>query len=229
MNYDFKFSQDILIEYAGTIVGHLSNDLPDFSAFDPDLSQIKVDEMQAHIEWFLAEGGDESAVSTLADRTATMLAELQKCRRVYHQIRYWVMKSYPTQKAIQRKFGIGRFSKIVDNQSNMVLFMSALIQHIVDHRTTLEGSGAPAAILDEVATRANALRTANEAQEVMKGTRTVDTAERVSQLNELFQHTRDFNAAAEFVYFDDSAKRDLYRPPSNTDTADDMTEEEVVA
>lgn len=63
----------------------------------------------------------------------------------------------------------------------------------------------------------------------MKGTRTVDTAERVGQLNELFQHSRDFNAAAEFVYFDDPAKRDLYRPPSNADTADDMQEEATEA
>lgn len=229
MKNNFNFSQDVLMEYAGTLVGHLFTDLPDFTAFDPDLNQTKVDRMEEIISWFLSEGGDESAVSALADRTAILLAELKSCRRVYHQIRYWVMKSYPTQKAIQRKFGIGRFSKIVDNQSDMVLFMSSMSQHIVDHRSALEGSGAPAAILDEVAVRADALRKANEAQEVMKGTRTVDTAERVGQLNELFQHTRDFNAAAEFVYFDDSAKRDLYRPPSNNDTADDLTEEEVEA
>lgn len=165
MKYNFNFSQDVLVEYAGTLVGHLLTDLPDFTAFDPDLNQTKVDRMETIISWFLSEGGDESAVSTLADRTATLMAELKHCRKVYHQIRYWVMKSYPTQKAIQRKFGIGRFTKIVDNQSNMVLFMSSLSQHVADHRTVLEASGAPPAILDEVAVRADALRTANEAQE----------------------------------------------------------------
>ncbi|WP_436516340.1 hypothetical protein [Ekhidna sp. To15] len=74
-----------------------------------------------------------------------------------------------------------------------------------------------------------ALRIANESQEMMKGHRTVDTATHVEKLNALFQHTRDFNTAAEFVYYADAAKRDLYRPPSNNDTADDLTEEEAEA
>lgn len=229
MNYNFKFSQDVLVEYAGTTVGHLSNDLPDFTAFDPDLDQTKMDDMVAKIDWFLAEGGDEAVKGTLAERTATLLAEMTSSRRTYNHIRYWVMKTFPQQKAIQRKFGIGRIARIVDNQSEMVIFMGSLSQQVATHRAALEAAGAPAATLDEVAVRAEALRIANEAQEMMKGHRTVDTATRVETLNALFQHTRDFNTAAEFVYFDDPAKRDLYRPPSNTDTADEVEEEEIDA
>lgn len=228
MKYNFNFSQDVLVEYAGTMVSQLNTSLPDFTAFDPDLNTAKKDQMEAIIQWFLSEGGDESVVASLADLTAQVIAELKNCQRLYHQMRYWVMKVFPSNKAIQRKFGIGRFGKLVDNQSQMVLFMSAMVKHVAEHRATLEASGAPLAMLDEVAARAEALREANEAQEVKKGARTVVTSQRVSQLNELFLHTRHFNTAAEFVFFDDPAKRDLYRPPSNADTADDLQEELAV-
>lgn len=226
MNYNFNLTQDVLVQYAGTIVGHLSSDLADFTAFDGDLNQDKVDQMNAIIEWFLAEGGDQSVKSNLAERTAAVMAELTACRRLYNQLRYWVIKSFADNKTIQRTFGIGRISRIADNQSQMVLFMSALHQQVAKHRTALEDTGAPAALLDEVAVRAEALREANEAQEMMKGSRTVDTSNRVNQLNELFLHTRHFNTAAEYVYFDDPAKRDLYRPPSKTDSANVIPEVE---
>ena len=229
MRYDFNFSQDILVEYTGTVVGHLANDLPDFTAFDPDLNQAKVDEMDAHIDWFLTEGGDEASRGTLAERTAAVIAELNSSRRIYNQVRYWVMKAFRMHKPIQRQFGIGRISKIADNQSEMVVFMGSLSQQVEAHRIELEAAGAPGAVLDEVAVRAEALRIANEAQEMMKGHRTVDTSVRIAKLNVLFEHTRDFNTAAEFVYYDDSAKRDLYRPPSNTDTAEALEEEEAEA
>lgn len=226
MKYTFNFSQDVLIEYTGTMVGHLETDLSTFTAFDPDLNQAKKDRMESIISWFLKEGGDEDKVTTLLVLTSKVMDELASCRKLYHQMRYWVMKAFPNEKAMQRKFGIGRFAKIADNQTSMVLFISSMSQHVIDHRTELEAAGAPTALLDEVAVRAEALRLANEAQEVMKGNRTVDTSERITQLNELFQHTRDFNTAAEFVFYADTTKRDLYRPPSNTNAAEEIEDDD---
>lgn len=213
MRYNFNFSQDVLIAYTGTIIGYLENDLSAFTSFDLDLNEGKRDRMAELIEWFLSEGGDVNVVASLAELTETMNEEFANCRDFYHQLRYWVIKAFPNNKAIQRKFGIGRFRKLMANQSKMVLFMSALVNYVAEHREALEAAGAPADLLNQASVRSEALRIANEIQEVKKGTRMVVTSKRVDQLNELFQHAKDFNKAAEFVFLDQPAKRETYRPP----------------
>lgn len=213
MGYNFNFSHDTLIEYVGTIIGYLKDDLPAFTAFDPELNEAKKDRMLELMEWSLAEGGDENVLASLAELTEKATEEFAHCRDFYHQLRYWIIKSFPENKAIQRKFGIGRFGKLRESQSRMVLFMGALVNYVEEHREALEASGAPTDLLNQTSVRSEALRATNELQEVKKNNRMVNTSRRVALLNELFQHAKDFNKASEFVFFDQTAKRETYRPP----------------
>ncbi|MEP1096099.1 MAG: hypothetical protein ABJG78_13375 [Cyclobacteriaceae bacterium] len=213
-----------MVQYATNQLGFLEEDLDAFIAFDSDLGAAKRDAMIALRDWALNEGGDEMNVSKLGDRTEIVLGELENSRRLYNQIRYWVAKTFPKRKAIQRQFGIGRFTKIADSQEAMIAFMIGLSQSVAEYRSELEGSGAPAAVLDSVEPQAEALQAANIAQEKKKGNRTVDTEERISQLNQLHQHAKEYNVAAEFVFYDSPAMRDRYRPPSKISVADEEIE-----
>lgn len=222
----FKYSQETLLQYANDQLSFLEEDLDSFVAFDPDLGTSKRDAMSELIQWVLNEGGDDINVSQLSDTTETVMNEMKNARVLYNQLRYWVVKAFPNRKAIQRQFGIGRFTKLADSQEAMVTFLSALGQTVAEFRADLEGVGAPAALLDSVAPQAQSLLEANNAQEKKKGSRTVDTEERISRLNELHQHTKDYNNAAEFVFYDSPAMRDRYRPPSNSNVADQELETE---
>ncbi len=221
----FNYSQETLLQYANDQLSFLEDDLDDFTAFDPDLGTTKRDAMAELIQWVLNEGGDNMNVSQLSDTTETVMNEMKNARVMYNQLRYWVVKAFPNRKAIQRQFGVGRFGKLADSQEAMVTFLSALAQTIQEFRADLEAAGAPAALLDSVAPQAQTLLQANNAQEKKKGSRTVDTEERVRRLNELHQHTKDYNNAAEFVFYDSPAMRDRYRPPSNSNVADHEPEE----
>ena len=56
-----------------------------------------------------------------------------------------------------------------------------------------------------------------------KENKTVKTEARIKRLKTIYDILRSFNAAAEFVYFDEVAKRDRYRTPSGSKTAEDET------
>lgn len=224
----YYYSNDVLLQYASNQISYLQTDLPAFEAFDPDLGSAKLDAMADLVQWALDEGGDELNVSKLGSTTQVMLEALANSRKVYHQLRYWVLKTFPAHKAVQRQFGIGRFTKVADSQEAMITFMATLTQSVAEYNAQLQAAGAPLPLLDSIGTLAAALKEANDAQEAKKGNRQVDTEERTNKLNELHQHTKDYNTAAEFVFMDEPAKRDLYRPPSNSDVVEDVEEPEPV-
>lgn len=224
---NYNYSDETLIQYASDQLSYLQEDLSAFEAFDEDLGAAKRDAMQVLTDWALSEGGDEVNVSRLGGYTEKVQEEMENARKLYGQLRYWVAKAFPGRKAVQRQFGIGRFSKIADSQEALIRFMSGLAESVNDYRTQLEAAKAPVTLLDSVAGQASALRAANDAQEKKKGNRTVDTEDRIRKLNELHRHTRDYNAAAEHVFYDSAAKRDRYRTPANNNTVEAVDEVDI--
>ena len=223
----FNYSDEILLQYASTVAGHLNNDLPSFTSFDPDLNEAKRDELNTLLNTALKEGGDELQVASLGDRTEKMLEEIQNSRLLFNQIRYWVIKAFPNRRAIHLQFGIGRFSSVISSQPRMVEFMHELAETVNQYQTELTTAGAAQSLLDQTGLQAQALMAANQAQEQHKGTRTVDTEERVERLNQVFDVLRVFNNAAEFVFFSELAKRELYRPPSRNQSVEEELEEAI--
>lgn len=224
---NFGISIDELLQYGSMVQEYLKTDLTDFTAMDSDLNTDKVAELANLLEEALKEGGDGSNRAELGQKTETLLAEMAAARKLFNQLRYWILKTYPDSTATQRKFGIGRFSKITRSQMGMVSFFFELAEVVTEHRTLLEGAGTPASLLDEVAAQANRLKIAQMEQEVQKGARVINTEARLKRLNRIFEILRSFNAAAEFVYFDEVAKRDRYRTPSGSKTAEEEILEEA--
>ncbi|WP_420578306.1 hypothetical protein [Ekhidna sp.] len=217
---DYNYSDDVLAQYGSNVLSYLEEDLPDFTTFDADLGETKKDQLSELVTWALTEGGDDLNVAKLGDLTEKLLQEMDNARKLYKQLRYWVIKSFPERKAVQRQFGIGRFKKMVDSQEAMISFFASLKESVADYRAELEAVNTPTDLLDSIGTQAEALAKAQQDQEKKKGNRTVDTESRVNKLNELYGITRDYNAAAEFVYFDSPAMRDRYRPPGTSEPAD---------
>lgn len=225
MTRNFSYSDEVLMEYGSTILGHLEDDLDAFTTFDPDLNQAKYDELDSLLETSLKEGGDELNVATLGDLTEKVLEEVKKSKLLFNQLRYWVIKAFSNRKAIQRQFGIGRFRKVSASQPRLVEFMFDLAESVEQHREALKAVGTSDELLDQVAVQAKALMVANRNQEKLKGSRTVDTEDRVKQLNELFDILRAFNNAAELVFHDQPARRELYRSPSSSQSVEDEFDE----
>jgi hypothetical protein len=222
----FNFSDELLLQYGSTTVGYLTNDLPLFKAFDKALNEAKAKALTALVELALREGGDDHKVTELGEKTENMLQQMHNSSALFSQLRYWVVKAFPTQKAVQRQFGIGRLSKATKTQTAMIEFMYEVAETTAQYQQQLIAVGTDKQLLQQVAQQPKLLQDANQAQEQNKGTRTVDTEERIIRLNQLFDHLRDFNNAAEYVFISQPAKRDNYRAPStNQPVAEELLSE----
>ncbi len=225
---NFRLKDSKLLEWGDTTVEHLKLDIDQFTAFDPKLNKEFITALELKVAQGYKEGGDDLNVAQLQEKTEVVEKAMQDCRTYFKKLRYWVLDAFPDKKAIQKQFGIGRFRTVTNNQTKMIQFMEGLSDTIAQHRTALEATSVPVEILKQSAILAQALREANKEQEQKKGTRMVDTAERIEQLNELYTILQKINAAADNVFDESPAKRDLYRTPTRSGSLLSVEEEEIV-
>ncbi|WP_109831665.1 hypothetical protein [Reichenbachiella versicolor] len=227
MQRNFNLASDELLQYGMTVIGHLEANLIDFTTMDADLNDEKVNNLKSLIDTALREGGDDMNKAELGQRTEKLLSEMNISRQLFNQLRYWIVKTYPNSKAIQRQFGIGRYHKVTKSQAGMISFLFELSETISQYRTTLEASGTPSTLLDTITEQAEVLKSAQTDQETYKGQRSVETVERIKRLNSIYGILREFNAAAEFVYFDSPELREHYRTPTGGSSVEEEVDIEV--
>lgn len=223
---NYPFSDSSLLEWGDTVTEHLKRDIDEFSTFDKKLNQDFLVTIQKQVDEALVEGGDGINLAQLRAKTEVVEKAMQDCRKYFKRLKYWVLDAFPDKKAIQKQFGIGKFGKIKESQPKMILYMEGLKDTIEQYRNVLEEAGASGDFLNQVSVLAEQLRKANKEQEQKKGTRTVDTADRVERLNGLYTILQKINAAADNVFEEEEVKRELYRPPSRSVSNGDTDEEE---
>lgn len=226
----FNIADARLLEHAGVILEALGIDLPVFSTFDPDLNEERVAQLRALWVTSLEEGGDDVARGKLGVKTQNLLDEMKRCNKMIASLRYWVKKAFENDPAKQRRFQLTRYWKVQAQQPQLITYMASLATVVAELRPELEAANAPAGLLDSVKQIADALSAANVVQENSKGGRGSSTQERIIRLNTIYKECRILSDAAEFVFGDDPARRELYRIPGNSqpstaDEEDDMFEE----
>ncbi len=222
----FKLSTSILLELADTFHARFTEDLDLFSGFDKDLNQEFADQLQNSIDTALTLGNDTTNRSKLNGKTITVNEAMSACNLFHKNLAYWIIKAFNDYTAVQQQFGIGNMSKVNKSQAKMILFMENLVETIKEYRTTLEAAGTPAALLDRAAIHADNLRTANIDQEQQKGSRVVDTAERVAILNAIYDQLRKISTVASLLFTEQPEKNKLYQIPYTKSTSTTTNEEE---
>ncbi len=64
-NRNFRFSDDVLIQYSNNVLSYLEDDLADFAGFDPDLGEARRAAFATLVNWGPSEGGDVLNVAKL--------------------------------------------------------------------------------------------------------------------------------------------------------------------
>jgi len=163
MTRNFKFSDDLLLQYGSTTLGYLATDLPLFKTFDKDLNEAKVKNLTALMDIALREGGDDHKVAELGEKTETVLQQYQNSKALFNQLRYWVVKAFANQKAVQRQFGVGRFYKTTKSQTGMIEFMYELAETTAQYKKELVAVGIDKLLLTQIAAQPQLLQATNQA------------------------------------------------------------------
>lgn len=221
----FNITDARLLEHTGITLEAMKTDLPDFSSFDPDLNEALVAALKAKYDQTLEEGGDDVARGVVGLKTQALLEATGESGKMMKSLRYWVKKAFEDDKAGLRLFQLGKYWKVRNRQAELVAYLAALSSVVADQRAKLEAVNTPADLLDSVATIAKAVEQANVVQENSKAGRKADTVDRIGRLNAIYATVLTFSNAAEFVYDEDPAKRELYRIPGNSQPS---TEDEEV-
>ena len=227
MMRNFKVKDSVLLELSDTIRARFTEDLALFTAFDAELNQAFAAQLQTNTNLALAEGGDFTNRAKLTGKTVTVNEAMTACNQYHKQLTYWINKAFDNNIAVQKQFGIGTMTAVAKNQPKMIVFMENLVMTIAEYRTALEGVGAPAALLNEATGLAENLRTSNTAQEQLKGSRIVDTAERISLLNSIYSQLQQISKVAAYIFVDTPEKQKLYQLPrsvATTPPSDDTTD-----
>lgn len=226
MKRTFNIADPRLLEHGGIVLEALKVDLPAFSGFDPDLNENLVAELRELHESALHEGGDDAARGKVGVKTQTLLNAMAACKKVVKRLRYWVKKTYDNDPAKRKRFQLTRFWNVADNQPELIVYMSALVSTVDELRSELEAANTPADLLDSIKPAADALLEANNAQENSKGGRGTATQVRVTSLNRMYKISQMLSDAAEYVFEEDPAKREIYRLPGNSKPSTDDEEDE---
>ncbi|SHJ70363.1 hypothetical protein SAMN04488028_101955 [Reichenbachiella agariperforans] len=211
----YNISDARLLQHTGVLLETIKTDLPQFTAFDPDLDEALITELSGLYSETLEEGGDDVARGKVGEKTQSLLDEMKRADKATKSLRYWVKKTFEKDPASLKRFQLVKYWKVRDRQPELVVYMNTLAAVVAELRAPLEAAKVPVDLLDSVKSIADALSAADISQESSKGGRSAATQARVTRLNAIYDTDRKINNAAEFIYDDDPAKRERYRIPGN--------------
>lgn len=203
-------SDSTMLSKVRTIHSLFVKDLDAFAAFDATFSP----------EWGAAWLADiDAAVSVTDDsiRRAEMMGEtedltdvIEEARTKWIEIKYFIKKAWPGDRAMLHLFGASAYKAARMNQPKMAEFLLGLHSTATDYAASLIEAGYTQARIDEIQTICEALLQKNDAQNKARRGRPKLTAQRIAALNAPYTRLMRVNRAAQIVFMNDYAKRKQY-------------------
>lgn len=223
----FKFSDAELIQHAQVTVEALPDDIGDFIAFDSTIEAGYPAKISGSLARVNAMKPDTLIVNEQAELTQKVNTAIAACNTTFKTILFFAKKAFAGNLAVQKQFGINEIEKVRKSQPKLVLFMETLAQTAAKYKTDLVTAGCNPEVIDQLPTQAEALRTANIAQEKSKKERNVTTQERISIMNEIYMALKPIHEIAQIIYSDDLARLAKYSlpyPKSSNNNPEDLVQ-----
>jgi hypothetical protein len=185
-------------------------DLAAFTAFDATFTPEWAADWLADIVAARDQVSDRVIMYEGATETEKVDDAMQLARNKWTQIRYFIEKAFPNDRAMLKVFGADTYLKVRKNQPKMVEFLQGLHGAAVEYNAQLLAAGCSQATIDEIETIGAALSQRNDVQNKAKRGRPKLTAQRIVLLNAPYQKLTRVNKAAQIVFMNDYAKRKQY-------------------
>ena len=204
-----------LVEFIGTVIYHLDEDLPRFTVFDPDLNADKKNHFSSLHNQTLTNTSDRQEQAKITAKTIELKQLTEHSNDLVTRIRYFAEKQFKKRTAILQEFGFKTYRNASRNQPKLIQFMYLMVQVVDKYRTELLESGLPEDVINEVKPITDALNLVNTQQEARKNARKVSTTDRTEVYNQVYDVLGEFSDAAAIIFANDPIRRQRYVLPHN--------------
>ena len=200
-----------MCESAGVTYKFLEQDIAQFTAFNNNMNAAYLVEYSAAIQAAEVVVRDTSVKGEQAVKTETVEKVMEKARKKFKHVKFFVEKAFENSPGAQHEFGLYDYLKVRLNTTKMIGFLDLMHTVCVTHSAPLIAAGFSAAGIAEIETIMHELSASSLQQHAAKKERPVLTDERIITLNKCYSIMAQVNAAAQLVFSDDFAKQKQYR------------------
>jgi hypothetical protein len=207
------------------IIALYKRDKIDFQLFNPVrfVAAFGADFQEA-IDQCMDINDDETMVDLQVEKTADIEMVMEKARKNYARIKYFVEEAFPDNERRRNLLGADTYNDARKSVANMIIFLSNMNRQTGIYQTQLLAAGCSAVLIDEILTLRDELIVANTDQSTSKGDRSITTQERVSRFDALEDYIRAVCRVGKLVFEGNEAKFKQYlRFKSSTTTTAENT------
>lgn len=220
---NYSISDPDMIQDARTKRETYSEDVADFTAYDPDFDDAYGIAFEAAIDTAEATDDDETITDQQIQLTNAVTTEMNKCREKFQDSKPFVVKAFPADVAIQNEFGFNDYKKAQDDQAVFTKFMLKFHKVATKYKVPLIAKNYTQLMIDAILTRYEALRDADIAQELFIKNRPVITQDRIQKMNAAWEIEKVICTAGKRVYKNNFAKYQRYLLPPGEEAAEALS------
>lgn len=226
---NYEGSDSYMVQTSLTLHALLTNDLADFTDFDPEFDATFLENWHDAIEAADAIVRDQVVQDIIEGQTATVIQTMTLCRKKYKEVKYFAEKAFAGNKPVLDEFGTEDYTKSRNRQGKLIELMGILHKAAEKYKVALIAKQYSQPRIDAIKTLRDSLQDANTDQDVAKKGRPMLTKERIDVLNAAYKFVSQVCDAAQLIYEDEQTKRDQYVYGAGSSTILDTKQGTVAA
>jgi len=197
-NYNVSTSE--MIQDSGTMRENFLDYKSDFIAFSGQFNDPHSDDWNTARTASINAGTDEIYIDQQETKTEEVLTQMAAGRKKYKEVKFFALAAFKGKKGILNEFGLDDYKTARNDQDVMIIFLFNLSKAAVKYSTELIAKNYSQPKIDEIITIANALDTADKAQEKHKSQRPVKSDERYVIHNTTYAFDQMVSAASKVIW-----------------------------
>jgi len=198
----YKVADAYMIQFAKALRLFFIDDQAQFVAEDSNFNSPYETNWNDAIVDAENEPTDEQRKDQLKQLTNNVEAEMELSRDVFQAAKRYIIKAFPDRPNVRKEFGFDDYEESSRSQAKFIPFMTRFHATAVKYTSELT---APAVNysqtrIDAIATRRDALNTANNTQEKFKGSMLAFTEQRIIKLNNVWKINTEVAGVGKMIF-----------------------------
>lgn len=199
-----------MIQTAKTLYSSFTEDIADFTNYDPDYNDTFSQNWLSQIEAADNVQKEDSVEDVLTGLTNKVNECMKECQNKFVMAKHFIEKAFPDNTAVHNEFGYNDFAKDRKSQPKMIQFMRNYDRVANKYSEQLIAKNYTAENIAEIKTLADNLDAANSEQESYKKNRSVLSQDRITVLNTCRKTCVQIADTGKLIYAENPAKHKKY-------------------